>query len=147
MAISVRDAVTEATSAGETLFADKRRLSKATLCDTTVSKLELLRVVAFEIKCVMIESGAPGEGRGGSDGALVADEDTDFVDVPVRVGVIRDVPVCDLVPLCDAKLEGVGVLVRDGDGVGVIVSYAVTVPLKLTVFESDDVIDDDTPIV
>ena len=39
LAMSVRDAVTAATSAGVTLFADKRRLSYATLCDITNSKL------------------------------------------------------------------------------------------------------------
>ncbi len=159
LAMSVRVAVTEATSEGETLFADKRRLSKATLCDITFSKLELLPLVAFEIKCVMTESGAPGEGRGGSGGAIVGDGDTDFVTttgincvcdgvtVPERDGVIRDVTVLELFTLCDANLVGVGVLVRDGDGVGVIVSCAVPDPLKLTVFESDDVMDDDTPIV
>jgi len=104
----------------------------------------------------MTESGAPGDGSGG---AKEADEDTDFVAtagivcvcdgvaVPERDGVIRDVPVFELVPLCDAKLEGVGVLVRDGDGVGVTVSCAVPVPLKLIVFDSEDVIDGDTPIV
>jgi hypothetical protein len=104
----------------------------------------------------MTESGAPGEGRGGNiEDDEVADfvtttggvRDCDGVAVPVRDGVIRDVPVFELVPLCDAKLEGVGVLVRDGDGVGVIVSCAVPVPLKLIVFDSEDVIDGDTPIV
>ena len=67
--------------------------------------------------------------------------------VPERDGVVRAVTVLELFTLCDANLVGVGVLVRDGDGVGVIVSCAVPVPLKLTVFDSDDVIDDDTPIV
>ena len=38
-------------------------------------------------------------------------------------------------------------LVNDGDGVGVTVSCAVPVPLKLIVFDDDEVIDDDTPIV
>ena len=154
LAISVRDAVTEAISAGVTLFADRRRLSNAIICDTTNSKLEeLLTIVAFVIKCVMTESGAPGEGSG--CGAKDVDEVADIVatagvedgdDVRVRVGVIRDMIVFELVPLCNAKLEGVGVLVRDEDGVGVIVSCAVPVPLKLIVFDSDDVIDGDTPI-
>ena len=100
----------------------------------------------------MIESGAPGEGRGGiREVDEVADfitvDDCDGVAVPVPDGVIRDEPVFELVSLCDAKLEGVGVLVRDGDGVGVTVSCAVPVPLKLIVFDDDEVIDGDTPIV